>query len=101
MFKGLFVLFLAATAAGAVTIQFTALPPNYQYGTYNGFVLGTIDGQPNLPLIGDDFYHTTYVPSGAITFSVSTLTGAKALQFARFVDLGDWPGSNNQWPARN
>ncbi len=79
-------LFLTAASGFADTIQFTGLPANTQYGTYNGYVSATIDGIPAQMLICDDFDHTTYVPSGPLDFSQSTLTGADPLQYARFAD---------------
>lgn len=79
-------LFLAVSGGFANTIQFTGLPVNTQYGTYNGYAIATIDGAPLQSLICDDFDHTTYVPSGNMAYSLSTLTGADPLQYARFID---------------
>ncbi|HLK68735.1 MAG TPA: hypothetical protein VKU19_35130 [Bryobacteraceae bacterium] len=78
--------FLTASGGFADTIQFTALPVNTQYGTYNGYASATINGTPLEALICDDFNHETFVPSGPMDFSLSTLTGSNPLQNARFVD---------------
>jgi len=83
-------LFLTVSTGFANTIQFTGLPVNTQYGTYNGYAVATIDGTPLEPLICDDFDHTTYVPSGNLTYSLSTLTGGDPLQYARFIDPNNW-----------
>lgn len=91
--RKLLVLLVAAWGAAGATIQFTALPLNYQYGTFNGFAFGTIDGAANQPLICDDYDHTTYVPSGPLIYDSSTLTGSFALDSARFLDAGDPDGS--------
>jgi hypothetical protein len=82
-------LFVMVSAGFADTIQFTGLPVNTQFGTYNGYAIATIDGTPLQQLICDDFDHTTYVPSGNLTYSLSTLTGGSPLQYARFIDLND------------
>jgi hypothetical protein len=86
-------LFMTVSAGFADTIQFTGLPANTQYGTYNGYATATIDGIPSELLICDDFDHTTYVPSGPLDYSVSTLTGADPLQFARFADPSQFDSS--------
>ena len=91
--RKLLVLLVAAWGAAGATIQFTALPLNYQYGTFNGFAFGTIDGAANQPLICDDYDHTTYVPSGPLIYDSSTLTGSSALVGARFSNAGDPDGS--------
>jgi hypothetical protein len=86
-------LFLTVSSGFASTIQFTRLPANTQYGTYNGFAIATVDGNPLQHLICDDYDHTTYVPSGNMVFSLSTLTGGNPLQYARFVDPNGWDGA--------
>lgn len=83
-------LFLTVSSGLADTIRFTGLPVNTQYGTYNGYAFATLDGTPLQPLICDDFSHETYVPSGNMTFSLSTLTGGNPLQYARFIDPNHW-----------
>ncbi|MBZ5618831.1 MAG: hypothetical protein LAQ69_08935 [Acidobacteriia bacterium] len=85
-------LFLIASAGFANTIRVTGLPANTQYGTYNGFAFATIDGAP-AQLICDDFNHDTFVPSGNMTYNLSTLTGPNPLQYARFVDPNQWDSS--------
>ncbi len=82
--KLLFLAVVSALVAAASTIQFTALPANNQFGTYNGFVIATVDGSPDQLLICDDFNHTTYVPSGPLSYEVSTLSGPDPLEYARF-----------------
>jgi hypothetical protein len=91
--RKLLVLLVAAWGAAGATIQFTALPLNYQYGTFNGFAFGAIDGAANQPLICDDYDHTTYVPSGPLIYGSSTLTGSSPLAGARFSNAGDPDGS--------
>ncbi len=86
MSKFLFSLLLATASAEASSIQFVSLPGNTQYGTFNGWVTSTVDGDPLQQLICDDYNHETYVPSGPIDFTVSTLLGASILQYARFYD---------------
>lgn len=83
-------LLLTGSAGFASTIQFVGLPANTTYGTYNGFASATINGMPFQQLICDDYDHTTYMPSGNLTFALSGLTGPNSLQFARFVDLNQW-----------
>ena len=78
--------FLSAAAAHAATVMFTALPANTQYGTYNGYAAATVDGAPRQMLICDDFAHTTYVPSGPLTYLVSSMVGPNPLQFVRFTE---------------
>jgi hypothetical protein len=95
--KLLVFLFLTVSAGFADTIQFTGLPVNTQYGTYNGYAFATIDGTPLQALICDDFDHTTYVPSGNMAYSLSTLMGVDPLQYARFVDPNDWDGTIAQY----
>jgi hypothetical protein len=73
------------TIAGAATIQFSTLPDNTTYGTYNGFAIATVDGVTQL-LVCDDYGHTTYMPSPAMAFLLSTLTGADPLEYARFLN---------------
>jgi hypothetical protein len=85
--KVLFLIGMCAPGTLAATIQFTALPSDTEYGTYNGYVAATIDGQFNQPLICDDFDHTTYVPSGPLKFNESALAGASPLEYARFSGL--------------
>jgi hypothetical protein len=75
-----------ASAGFGASIQFTGLPSNFQYGTYNGYASATIDGVPLQQVICDDYDHTTYVPSGPLDYSLSTLTGQSPLQGARFAD---------------
>ena len=77
---------LATGLCSASTVVFTALPPVFQNGTYNGFATATIDGVPNQLLLCDDDAHTTYMPSDSILYDYSTLTGSNPLQFARFSD---------------
>lgn len=83
-------LFLTVSAGFANTIQFTGLPVNTQYGTYNGYASATIDGIPLQSLICDDFDHETSVPSGDLTYSLSTLTGVTPIEYARFIDPNHW-----------
>jgi hypothetical protein len=84
--KAFTILCFAAATAAASTITFNTLPGNTEYGTYNGYIMSTVDGQANQPLICDDFDHTTYVPSGKMTFYLSTLIGSTPLEYARFVN---------------
>jgi len=79
-------LLLTASSGWASSIQFVSLPGNTQFGTFNGWVTSTVDGVPLQQLICDDYDHETYVPSGPIDFSVSTLLGDSILQYARFFD---------------
>jgi len=83
-------LWLSGSAGFAATIQFVSLPSNTQYGTFNGFASATINGIPFQELICDDYDHTTYMPSGNMTFNLSDLTSLIPLQSARFVDLLHW-----------
>jgi hypothetical protein len=76
--------FGSVLAAGASTIQFTGLPINTEFGTFNGFAFATVDGSPDQLLICDDFNHTTYVPSGPLVYDASTLAGADPLEYVRF-----------------
>ena len=76
--------FVSALAAAGSTIQFTGLPINTEFGTFNGFALATVDGSPDQLLICDDFNHTTYVPSGPLMYDASTLGAADPLQYVRF-----------------
>jgi hypothetical protein len=79
-------LLLVSTAVlFADVVSFTGLPGNTDYGTYNGFVSGTINGVPFDDLICDDFSHITYVPSRDLDYNLSTLN---SLQYARFVSAG-------------
>jgi hypothetical protein len=82
--------FLTVSAGFASRISFTGLPSNTEFGTYNGFAVGSIDGASNQLLICDDFAHTTYVPSSNLVYSLSELVGSNPLQFARFADLTQW-----------
>lgn len=79
--------FLALSTAllFADVVSFTGLPGNMDYGTYNGFTSGTINGIPFDDLICDDYSHVTYVPSGNLDYNVSTLD---TLQYARFATPG-------------
>ena len=86
MKKIVLLLAIAAASGGAATIDFTGLPANYLFSTYNGFAYATVDGVPNLLLICDDYSHTTYVPSSGLQYAVSALTGQNPLQNARFPD---------------
>jgi hypothetical protein len=85
--RWLLVLATAVGAAGA-TIQFTGLPINAQFGTFNGFAFATVDGDPSRMLVCDDFAHTTYVPSGPFVYDVSSLDGGMPLQYVRFSAAG-------------
>lgn len=59
--------------ANSIILNFTGLPQNIENGTYNGFATGTINSnQVFVDLICDDYHHTTYVPSGPLTYTVST-----------------------------
>jgi hypothetical protein len=78
--------FVSAAAAHAATVVFTALPVNTRYGTYNGYAAATVDGAPGQMLICDDFAHTTYVPSGPLTYVVSSMAGPDGLHFVRFTE---------------
>ncbi len=94
MKKLLTLLLLAATGGLANTIvSFTGLPPNTDFGTFNGFAQGTVNGVANQLLVCDDFNHETYVPSENLVFSLSLLTGANPLEYARFAMPGDLAGS--------
>ena len=93
MRKVLLVLLLGAAGGSATTISFTGLPLNSAYGTYNGFALATVDGVPGHLLVCDDYNHTTYVPSGPLIYTVSTLAGSNPLQYARFADPLAWEES--------
>jgi hypothetical protein len=64
----------------ASEISFKTLPTTLENGTYNGFIGATIDGVFS-NIVCDDFYPTTYVPSGPWTYNLSTLP---SLTFARF-----------------
>jgi hypothetical protein len=81
--KLLTIFFLGLTAGFASAIQFTTLPSNTEYGTYNGFVPAFVDGSPNHLLVCDDYEHTTYVPSGPLQYNVSTVD---SLAYARFTN---------------
>jgi hypothetical protein len=71
------------------TVQFTGLPINTQFGTFNGLAVATVDGLPDQLLICDDFNHTTYVPSGPLSYESSTLSGPGPLQYVRFAGQGE------------
>jgi len=75
---------MASLACGD-TIQFTTLPADYLYGTYNGFVAATINGQPGQYIICDDYDHTTYVPSAILAYNEENLDSPGSLEGARFV----------------
>ena len=83
---------LSASAGQASEIYFTRLPANFENGTYNGFVSGTIDGVLFNNLICNDYDEKTYVPSGPIVFHLSVLD---TLTYARFVDLAGEPTSTD------
>jgi hypothetical protein len=61
-------------ADNTVQITFTGLPGIYQDGSYNGFVTGTLNGNPYDNLVCDDNLDQTGVPSGPFTFFESTLS---------------------------
>jgi len=82
----------ALSPALAAQIQFTGLPEFTENAIYIGFAKATIDGIPNQLLICDDYHHTTYVPSGNLSYSVSHLIGPNPLSGARFVSPGG-PGA--------
>jgi hypothetical protein len=88
--KKLLIFAIAMQGAFAVTIEFSTLPANYEFGTYNGFVMATVDGEANQALICDDFDHTTYVPSGVLVYNESSLTAFVPLQYARFNGLTEY-----------
>jgi hypothetical protein len=67
-------LFLSSVHAASIVLT----------GTNGVFLTATVDGQANQLVICDDFYHTSYVPSGPLTYNTSLLTGPNALQYARF-----------------
>jgi hypothetical protein len=90
MRKLLALICLAASIGCAETIVFNSLPGNQQFGTNNGYLVATIDGEPGHLLVCDDFSHTTYVPSGNLIYDVSTLTGTDPLEYARFSDSAGW-----------
>lgn len=75
-----FGLVMVSFQARASEISFKTLPTTLENGTYNGFVGATIDGVFS-NIVCDDFYPTTYVPSGPWTYNLSTLP---SLTFARF-----------------
>jgi len=84
-------LLAAACHADNIVLSATGLPStdeNGNYGssgaTYNGFVLGTINGVPNQLFICDDFSHDTPVPSGNMSYELSTFGGADPLADVRF-----------------
>ena len=105
--------------ADTITLTFTNLPPvleNYNYNipdssgaSYNGFSIATIHGIPMQQVICDDYTHDTYMPSPALVYHYSTLTGPDPLAYARFsgaqnyeaaaVLLGDLAGMPN--PSAN
>jgi len=87
---------LLASAALGDTVQFQSLPINTQYGTYNGFVVATVNGV-DIRMVCDDYDHTTYVPSGPLGFQLSMLTGPEPLQYARFVNPVDWDRSVSEY----
>ena len=93
MLKLLLFLWLTANTGFSATIDLISLPTNTEFGHYNGYVVATVDGQPNQLLICDDFDSTTYVPSGEMTYLLSSLTGSNPLQDARFVDRSKWNAS--------
>jgi hypothetical protein len=69
-----------ASHARAAQITFDTLPTTVQNGTYNGFLGSTVDGS-FANLICNDYFPTTYVPSGPWDSNVSTLP---TLTYARF-----------------
>jgi hypothetical protein len=69
-----------ASHARAAQITFDTLPATVQNGTYNGFLGATVDGS-FANLICNDYFPTTYVPSGPWDFNMSTLP---TLTYARF-----------------
>ena len=71
-----------ASLACADIIQFTTLPADYLYNTYNGFAAATIDGLPGQYIICDDYNHVTYVPSGDLGYNVETLNSLAGARFA-------------------
>src|SRR6266852_1671407 len=86
---GLMLLIAVATlninaTASTVNIQFTTLPTNTEYGTYNGFSGGTMDGAPFTNLICDDFSHGTPFSDANLLYTVSTIDD---LSLTRFGDL--------------
>ena len=87
MLKLITLIGFAVSSVGASTITFNTLPANTDFGTFNGYVISTVDDQPNQPLVCDDFAHTTYVPSGKLAFNLSTVTGPNPLEYARFVNI--------------
>ncbi len=88
VFKLFFLLSISGVAAGT-SIEFTGLPINTEFGTFNGFALATVDGVANQLLVCDDFSHTTYMPSGSLTYDASTLAGSDPLEYARFAGPSD------------
>jgi hypothetical protein len=94
--KLLLLLCASGVAAGA-SIEFTGLPINTQFGTFNGFALATVDGVANQLLICDDFSHTTYMPSGPLTYDGSTLSDSDPLEYARFATQNDTSGSAQRY----
>jgi len=87
-------LLLAAQVGCAATLQFTELPANFLFGTYNGFATGTLDNIPGQLFICDDFDHTTYMPSGAMTYYESSLVDySNPLAYARFNNSGHGNGA--------
>jgi hypothetical protein len=71
---------LVSFQAGASEISFNTLPTTVENNTYNGFVGVTIDGLSS-NIVCDDYYPTTYVPSGPWAYNMSVLP---SLTFARF-----------------
>lgn len=74
MKKSIFVtvFLLAATVAGADTLNLTGLPSYVYNGVYVGPSSGNLNGVTPLKLICDDYIDTTYVPS-SFTVNVSTI----------------------------
>jgi hypothetical protein len=66
------VLLAAIAVSRATTVTFNTMPPNTANGYYVGYVGATVDGSPAL-LMCDDFAHTTWVPSGPLSYDLSTL----------------------------
>ena len=93
MRKIIILLGLAAATGFADTINFTGLPIDHEFGTYNGFAYATVNGITGVLLVCDDYNHTTYVPSAGLQYDVSTLTGNDPLQYARFLNPSDSQGS--------
>jgi hypothetical protein len=75
-----FVVLVLADHGRASQITFNTLPVTVQHGTYNGFVGASIDGSL-LNIISDDYFPSTYVPSGPWDYNVSTLPNLTSARF--------------------